>query len=1357
MTLTRFIVASLAIAFLCGQAALAREVLMVTASPSSPSPSLLVRFEGVDNDGVAFDLRRREAGTIATNTAPGDGGWVLIGPNVPSDGRSGSFLDTNIVEGIVYEYWVDKVTSSSSKGYGVGGVSIPAPEHRGTILLVVEEGLTNSLKAELGQLERDLVGDGWKVATSAVPRYDENPVDGAARLAQLYTVRSAISNLYFSAPGELKAAYLIGRVPVPYSLAVQEPSFASNIPPWPPDGHEGHAGCWPADLYYADIYQDYTNQNYVWQDDTRAWTNTTIPRCSTLPGDGKFDNYRTPTRLDVQIGRVDFSQMPGSPLSETELVRQYLNKAHRYRMGKIDMQRSAAISSPYASVRMTFPSWFGTNAYVTSTNLQADLQNTNGYYGIFANGAGGFTSVGTHYTSWDLININPKIFIHMAHGSYFGDWDSENNLLRAALAGSEGGLVSLDAMDFSYGTPLNPHYHVAPDWALCHMALGETVGYGVRHSMNETFTASWIYTTRPSSHFALLGDPALRLFPVETVPEVDAVAAGNDVVLTWQASPDTGVAGYHVYSSTNGVGGPYSKLTGTAVSGTAYTNSGALPGTVYYQIRAMKDELTGAGNYENTSLGVFAMQSSEATPYVSIQPVDSSASEVGPDSATVRFMRTGDTSSDLTVYFTTSGSAGVGDYSLNATNSVVIPGGASAVDLVLSPYADDDFEGTETAMIELTDDVSYQAGVYVVQAIDIADEDSVPPDPSDLTAEEINTNAVLRWADNSTNETRFIIERRNISGGAVTIVDNEDGTLVSKYPAEGQWETQAFENSYNGSCFGIKKNSGDFYVDYAVGSAVTGWHDLAWWHPSGSTGGDLTDSQYLYIHHAGGSNTVLINMQVNGATWKELGRYELDTNSYLRVEGTSTSYRWTIADALRIERPFLPVGEVAAGVTNWTDTTVGAGYSYEYRVSAAIANATSSPSDSATVVITGGGTNAVPTVDAGTADAITADQDLSLNGSADDPDDGPLALVATWFKYSGPGSVTFGDEHALSTTASFSTNGAYTLGLRATDGLATVTDTVAVTVNPAPVPGMGASNGTAFVWDEYTIGLWHFDGNAEDATTNHLDLVLINGATLATGGQATAWMASPSGSALRVDNYPQAATGTVSDALIFGSGAGRPITLEARMNIEAWGSNSVSYTMFGMEQNWDTHINLEQGTWSYPEGWVSGNRDEALVGEQVIGTYWSTGVWHHFMFTFDGTNEFTAYLDGVRIGNSINTEPNWGRFNNLMLIFGNFVGYMDEIRLSSTIRTFETGSGEEPPPEIPEIDSGTTYVLNGELQIGFTSQTGHQYGVDHRLDLLVGDWTELTNGLTGDGDPIVIEVPPLDAGGFYRIRAWRGP
>ena len=58
----------------------------------------------------------------------------------------------------------------------------------------------------------------------------------------------------------------------------------------------------------------------------------------------------------------------------------------------------------------------------------------------------------------------------------------------------------------------------------------------------------------------------------------------------------------------------------------------------------------------------------------------------------------------------------------------------------------------------------------------------------------------------------------------------------------------------------------------------------------------------------------------------------------------------------------------------------------------------------------------------------------------------------TWSMTSGPGTVTFGNINAASTTATFSTAGTYVLRLTASDTVLTAYAQCTITVNPAAGP-----------------------------------------------------------------------------------------------------------------------------------------------------------------------------------------------------------------------------------------------------------------------------------------------------------------
>ncbi len=113
--------------------------------------------------------------------------------------------------------------------------------------------------------------------------------------------------------------------------------------------------------------------------------------------------------------------------------------------------------------------------------------------------------------------------------------------------------------------------------------------------------------------------------------------------------------------------------------------------------------------------------------------------------------------------------------------------------------------------------------------------------------------------------------------------------------------------------------------------------------------------------------------------------------------------------------------------------------------------------------------NQAPTVNAGVDQTVTLPNSAALVGSAsDDGLPAPATVTVTWSQVSGPGTATFGNPNALSTSASFTTAGVYVLRLTASDTELTATDDIEITVNPAP-PGNQAPTVNAGVDQTVTL------------------------------------------------------------------------------------------------------------------------------------------------------------------------------------------------------------------------------------------------------------------------------------------------
>jgi hypothetical protein len=92
--------------------------------------------------------------------------------------------------------------------------------------------------------------------------------------------------------------------------------------------------------------------------------------------------------------------------------------------------------------------------------------------------------------------------------------------------------------------------------------------------------------------------------------------------------------------------------------------------------------------------------------------------------------------------------------------------------------------------------------------------------------------------------------------------------------------------------------------------------------------------------------------------------------------------------------------------------------------------------------------NAPPVVDVGSDKVVQATQPLVIGATV--TDDGKPAgalLTALWTQVSGPGTVTFGDDHLVDTTVTFSDPGTYTLRLTVDDSLLSGFDELNISVS----------------------------------------------------------------------------------------------------------------------------------------------------------------------------------------------------------------------------------------------------------------------------------------------------------------------
>ena len=555
-------------------------VVMVTAEVQESPAKIILKWPAPPIAVTSYEIYRK---------GKTDSSWGDMYATLP--GTATSYEDNAVNVGAAYEYKIAGIREGAalkytSTGYIYAGIQFPAVESRGKVILIVDDMHAEELSYELERLKQDLNGDGWIVLRHDVDRADTPQY-----------VKGLIQADYNADPENVKAVFLFGHIPVCWS---------GNIMP---DGHVEHNGPWPADAFYGDM-------DGIWTDNINFGTKNS-------PGDGKMDQYFVPSDLELQVGRVDFYDMPEFSESETELLRRYLDKSHKYRWGEMEVDMKGFIHDDCGEFQgeafsqngyRAFPPLLGENAAI-ETGVWKEKMLNNSYIWSHMNGPGGPGSISSDkLRTADLAdNIYKTIFGQM-FGSWFGDWALQNNIMRAFLGMKDYGLTCVWAG--------------RPNWFFHHMGLGETIGYSTRLTQNNgstSYPSDALYLPEGSSagyvHIALMGYPTLRMYPV--MPPTNVYALINQqgaAEIKWAPSLDN-VLGYHVYKAEN-PDGPYHRVTPDMVNGFEYIDYGEAIDGNYYMVRAVKLESTGSGSFYNLSQGVIVQLKSPevVTPLPVITP-----------------------------------------------------------------------------------------------------------------------------------------------------------------------------------------------------------------------------------------------------------------------------------------------------------------------------------------------------------------------------------------------------------------------------------------------------------------------------------------------------------------------------------------------------------------------------------------------------------------------------------------------------------------------------------------------------------------------------------------------------------------
>lgn len=518
-----------------------------------------------ENWSGTFDIYRRVLGGASWGNAV----TSLLG-------TANTWTDNTAKKGESYEYLVTKVSggNASALGYMWAGNTVPETPGLGGIILLIDSAYIKALAPEISALQKQLKEEGWAVSALF-----------AGRKESTQTVRNRIIAEYNRRNSAVKTLLIIGRVPVPYSGNY----LAATGQIYPPDGHPDHAGAWPADGYYGDM-------DGVWTDATVTNTAGSQARNQNKPGDGKFDQTIFPGTVELEVGRIDLFDMPAFSTNDTLLVRKYLRRNMLWRTNKLTTVERALVDDNFGSLNLSstgfqnfscmFPidSIFETRDYITT-------QKSSPYLWSYGCGGGSNTSCSGIGTTSSFVADSMQNIFTMLAGSYFGDWDQQNNILRAPLCNS--------ALTSAWGG--------LPKWYVHHMALGMNVGYGAKLTMNNSadYWNGGFNMSDNKVHISLQGDPTLKMRHLSPVKKVTAVSQNNLVKLSWTKAPGKH-DGYVVYRYDTAANTYFRVNKNYIIKDTFFNDSSNFKnGKNTYTVRAIRLETTASGTWYNLGAGAF--------------------------------------------------------------------------------------------------------------------------------------------------------------------------------------------------------------------------------------------------------------------------------------------------------------------------------------------------------------------------------------------------------------------------------------------------------------------------------------------------------------------------------------------------------------------------------------------------------------------------------------------------------------------------------------------------------------------------------------------------------------------------------
>lgn len=548
-----------------------------------------------------------------------------------------SWTDSEVSVGTLYEYAFRKPAVPSlvhlyayNYGYLNAGIDVDQSGPRGTVIVAIAENVIAGNELILDRFYADLIGDGWEVDIITTPYFDNNSFSrdfangnylstgaGLHGHDAVRDLKNRIRAIYQADPDGVKMLYFLGHTPTAQSG--QEVGH--------PDGH-GSRGPYVADSYFADldgIWTDSGTNSPQYYDDHPTPPSGAVTFELTLPnvpGDGIFDQNTMPSQLELAYGRVDPMDNHNGSISVTgkthaESIADYLEKVHRYRHVKpFGLEGNEQLAGRRAQIRWNpggqmgaistgtyFLQIFGPDKiedFVRTNSLPAavapndneDVQQTIDH--------GPFLYYGQNSAPPPSTDIGGAAVHRFSMQSWWGDWWAHVASRQNLFSDTNMVLTWLYTGRFTGELRLHPLGSMG--------TFGEAHKLSVNYEYNQILQGLNVAPNNGEVNDAflrdLVGDPTLRMFPVEPVSDLLATKDRESVLLNWSAPVETSeLVGYRVLRARS-LTDSFTLLDGN-VSGTSFTDNAPLSGPAIYQVQAVHRVPTGSGTFRTNAQGLF--------------------------------------------------------------------------------------------------------------------------------------------------------------------------------------------------------------------------------------------------------------------------------------------------------------------------------------------------------------------------------------------------------------------------------------------------------------------------------------------------------------------------------------------------------------------------------------------------------------------------------------------------------------------------------------------------------------------------------------------------------------------------------